>query len=48
MVPDPLHPMGSSDGSDAELLRVIAVWAKLPPAIKAGILALVEATQSPS
>jgi hypothetical protein len=49
MVPTPPEA-GSSVGSslpiDPDLVRVLTAWSALPSAIKAGILAMVEAAQS--
>ena len=50
MVPTPLHVgslVDSSPPSDPDLARLLAVWPGLPHAIKAGILAMVEAARSP-
>jgi hypothetical protein len=45
VVPPELHQAGERD---ERLAVLVAAWPSLPDAIKAGILALVEATKSPS
>ena len=50
MVPSHLHsdsPVGSICARDPELERLLAVWDRLPKAIKIGILAMVEAMEIP-
>ena len=45
MVPSHLHadlPVDFCPSSDPNLVRLVAVWPRLPDAIKAGILAMVE------
>ncbi len=45
IAPD-LAKLPTPDPTDPDLARLVAVWADLPPAIRAGIVAMVKATTS--
>jgi hypothetical protein len=38
------HEFDHTDAADSGLSKVIELWSRLPPAIRAGILAMVEAS----
>ena len=42
---DPARPSGSTTVSGPDLTMIVAAWAELPVAIKAGIAAMVEAAK---
>jgi hypothetical protein len=41
-----LAELPTPDATDPDLARLVAAWADLPPAIRAGIVAMVKATTS--
>lgn len=44
---NPPEASGTNPGHSADLDRVIAAWASLPPAVRAGIVAMVVAANDP-
>ena len=41
---DRIDPAAAAEPLPADLARVVAAWADLPPAVKAGVLAMVDAS----